>query len=1126
VHLLVKERRSLDEAEQAQDLGQTPADLVLLSFFDADLGAAAQSWSDWDRQTGAGRAPSLRLASLGRLRHPMSVDLYAEAVVGRSKAVVARVYGGLDYWAYGAEQLSAVCRAQGVPLALVAGDGCGRLDARLAALSTAPAAALDAFDGYLREGGLENLGHALRLAASLAGLSAPPTAAPQPMPDAGVFQAAPDDGRPLATLVFYRSHLASGDVAPVRALAEALEARGLRTQALYVASLKSPTAAAFISERLAQAKPAVVVNLTGFSARGAQGSPLDAADAPVLQVALAGAPEAGWRSSTRGLSPSDLAMHIALPELDGRLFTTAIAFKTETDPLDGVEYARVMLKPDPDQIALAADRVAGWARLATTPRSERRLALVLSNYPGAQGSPGQVGQAIGLDTFASLDAICADLRQAGYVLPESEPSRRLRDLAPTPILSLGEYGELFAALPTPLRERILAAWGPPEADPAVSGGAFHLATWRSGAVTLLLQPDRGAVAERKATYHDPDLPPRHAYVAAYLWLAVRQDVHAIVHLGAHGTLEWLPGKALAPAPDCAPAALMRGLPVIYPYIVNNPGEAAAAKRRLGAVTIGHLTPPLRAAGVQGEAAEIERLIDDYAAADGLDSRRTSMLRREILQRAEATGLLAESGVEQVEDESDALARLDAYLCDVKDLQIRDGLHVFGRAPPSAARDALQATVCAAAPTADPAAVGQALDACAAAEHAALIAALDGRFVGPGPAGAPSRGRPDVLPTGRNLYAIDPRAVPTRAAMTLARTSAGALLQRHLEDQGEWPRRLVLDLWGGPTLRTGGEDLALALILLGVEPVWDQASNRVIGVEVLPMAVLDRPRVDVTLRMSGLFRDAFESQIALFDLAVRSVAALDEPDEDNPLAKAARGLEGEALRGATARIYGPAPSAYGSGVEDGVARSYELARAALGEAYLAAGGYAYGQGLDGRQDAAGFAARVGGADALVHAQDHAEVDLLDGLDFVASQGGFAAAAHGLGAAPALHHLDTSKPEAPKVRAVAEEVARVVRGRAANPVWIAGMMRHGYRGAAEIARTVEALHGFAATLPQRFDPQFDLLFAATLADPEVDAFLAHANPDARRAMAARLTAVRAQDLWRSRRNDVAAVLEAVR
>jgi cobaltochelatase CobN len=1124
MHLLVKERRGLDETEGAEDLGQSPGDLVLLSFFDADLGAAAEAWRRWDVEL-AGHAPRLRLASLARLKHPMSADLYLEQVAAHAKAVVARVHGGLDYWAYGAEELSALCRAKRIPLALVAGEGDGRLDERLAALSTAPEAALVALDGYLREGGVANLGGALRLAASLAGLCPPPADAPEPTPEAGLFRAAPDDGRPLASLVFYRSHFLSGDVAPVEALAEALAARGLRTEALYVSSLKAPMPARFVAERLAQTRPSVVVNLTGFSARGPEGSPLDAAGAPVLQVALAGSPEEGWRASSRGLSPADLAMQVALPELDGRLFTTAIAFKASSETQAELEYERVAFRPEPAQVALAADRAAGWARLATTPRAERRLAVVLSDYPGAQAQAGQVGHAIGLDTFASLDAICAQLRDAGYCLEDAALSARLRDLAAEPILSLADYAALFAELPVALRAAVTGAWGVPEADPLVRDGAFHLPVIRTGALTVLVQPDRGAVAQRKAAYHDADLPPRHAYVAAYLWLRRRLDVHAMVHLGAHGTLEWLPGKALAPSPDCAPAALIGGLPVVYPYIVNNPGEAAAAKRRLGAVTLGHLTPPLRSAGLHGAVAEVERLIDDYAAADGMDRRRTALLRREILERAGAAGLLAESGADPAADEDDALARLDAYLCDVKDLQIRDGLHVFGRPPSAEARVTLLDAIRAAAPDADPAAIGAALDASPAAERAALLAALDGGFVPPGSAGAPSRGRPDVLPTGRNLYAIDPRATPTRAAMTLARKAAEALLQRHLEQHGDWPRRLVLDLWGGPTLRTGGEDLALALILLGVEPVWDQGSNRVNGVEIVPLATLGRPRVDVTLRISGLFRDAFETQVALFDLAVRSVAARDEPTEDNPLAAAVAGLAGEALRAATARIYGPAPAAYGAGVEDMLTRTLDVDRAAVGQAYLAAGAHAYGQGLDGRRDLTGFTARVEGADGLVHAQDHAEIDLLDGIDFAAAEGGFAAAADSLGASPALHHLDTSRPEAPRVRSLSEEVARVVRGRAANPAWIAGMMRHGYRGAAEIARTVEALYGFAATTGERFDRQFDLLFAATLADPAVDAFLAEANPAARSAMAARLRSAQAQDLWRTRRNDVADLLEAI-
>ena len=548
-----------------------------------------------------------------------------------------------------------------------------------------------------------------------------------------------------------------------------------------------------------------------------------------------------------------------------------------------------------------------------------------------------------------------------------------------------------------------------------------------------------------------------------------------------------------------PAALLRGLPVIYPFIVNNAGEAAAAKRRLGAATIGHLTPPLRAAGHHGAGADLERLIDEYAAADGLDRRRAAILRREILERADSAGLLTESGVAPDTAEEEALARLDAYLCDVKDLQIRDGLHVFGRAPSAERRALLLAAM--------PAESAAALDASAGSEQSALLAALDGKMVAPGPAGAPSRGRADVLPTGRNLFAIDPRAVPTRSALVLAERAAADLLRRHLQDHGDWPRALVIDLWGSATMRTGGEDFALALVLMGARPLWDESSARVSGIEILPLALLDRPRVDVTLRVSGLFRDAFEAQIALFDAAVRAVAARDEAEDFNRLAAAARGLEGTELRRATSRVFGAAPGAYGTGVEfSGDA----------GGAYLAASAHAYGRDLDGAADAEGFAARVATADAFVHQQDHAETDLLEGSEYAAHEGGFAAAATRLGATPALYHLDTSRAEAPRTRTVAEEVARVVRGRAANPAWIAGMMRHGFRGAAEIARALEGLHGFAATLPQRLDLQFDLMFDATLGDADVDAFLRSANPAAREAMRARFADALRRDLWRPRRN----------
>ena len=1033
--------------------------------------------------------PTLRLASLAQLRHPMSVDLYVEKTIAGSRCVVLRLLGGLEYWRYGAEEIFSVCRANGIPLAVVPGDV--RDDPRLAALSTVAPSAWCRLDAMLREGGPDNIAAALSLAAHLADGRPDEGRDAHATPACGEHVLGLPTGGNLAVIVFYRAHLLALDVAPVTALAAALAARGLGVRAVFVTSLKDPAAAAFVGERMAAWRPSVVLNLTAFAA------PLDGAGAPVLQAILAVAAREAWHASRRGLSQTDLAMQVVLPELDGRLLTTAISFKAETPSIAGLHFSRVVNQPDYEGIAITADRAAGWARLGSTRAAERRVALVLSDYPGGGG---QVAHAVGLDTLASLDAMVLALSDAGYAVGQGSVDVIGATGAAT--LSLAAYRALFSALPVPFQAAVVAAWGEPNGDFA------HRAVER-GNLVVAIQPDRGHALDRKAGYHDADLPPRHEYVAFYLWLRLVRDVHAMVHVGTHGTLEWLPGKAAALSAVCAPVALLRGVPVIYPFIVNNPGEAAAAKRRLGAVTIGHMTPPLKAAGTHGAARALERLIDEYASADGLDRRRTTLLRRDILARADEVGLLAESGARGL-PEDDALARLDTYLCDVKELQIRDGLHVFGTTPPG--REAMLDTLRGSAPGFSEAD----FDASPAAEMAALLAALDGRFVEAGPAGAPSRGRADVLPTGRNLFTVDPRAMPTRSAVALAERAAAALLLRHTQEHGDWPRALVIDVWGSAAIRTGGEDVALALVLIGARPLWDDGSARVTGVEVLPIAVLDQPRVDVTLRVSGLFRDAFPGQVALFDAAVRAVATRDEAADWNPLAAACRGLSGEALRAATIRVFGAAPGQYGAGVTPLVERGAWENSDGLGAAYLAAGAFGYGADVDGAADAAGFAAAVGRADAFVHAQDHAEIDLLDGPDVAAHVGGFAAAAARLGSAPALYHLDTAA--APRVRTTAEELARVTRGRAANPAWIAGMMRHGYRGAAEVARAVDGLFAFAATLPTRLDAQFELLFDATLGDDEVDAFLRSNNPDARAAMAARFADARARGLWRTGRNDV--------
>jgi cobaltochelatase CobN len=1073
MHLLVRDTRTLDETSEAVDLGHAPADLLFLSFSDSDLAAAAAAWRSLPEPR-----PSLRLANLAQLRHPMSVDLYVEQVVRHARVVVVRLLGGVEYWRYGAEEVAAICRQRGIPLALIPGDV--RDDPRLAEMSTVAPEALARLDAYFAHGGGVNLQAALRLAAHLAGLGPDPAAPPDALDGYGEhrLRGCGTPGGPVAVILFYRSQLLAGDIAPIEALAAALAARGLCARALFVASPKDPAAAAYVADRLRAWRAAVVLNATFFSA------PLETA-VPVLQLLQPGAAREAWAESARGLSQADLAMQVVLPELDGRLLTAAISFKAPQPPVAGLDFAGMAHVPDADGIALAADRAAGWARLAATPRSARRIAIVLSDYPG---DAGQTGHAVGLDSFASLHAMLADLHAAGYDCGDMAAldTRTLCE-APADVVAYR-----FAALPAVAQDRMRAAWGEPPATVAIR-------MLRAGNVILAVQPDRGSRGDRKSGYHDPDLPPCHDFAGFYLWL--RGEVEAIVHMGAHGTLEWLPGKAVALSASCFPTALLGGLPVIYPFIVNNPGEAAAAKRRLGAVTIGHLTPPLRAAGTHGPAAVLERLIDDYAAADGMDRRRTAALKREIIDTAAGGGLLAESGVAPGTPEDEALARLDAYLCDVKELQIRDGLHVFGRPPSPTRRALLLDALQAANPAVGEAVLAARLDASPAAETAALLAALDGRFVPPGPAGAPTRGRADVLPTGRNLCTIDPRGVPTRAAMTLAERSAAELLRRHLQDHGDWPRSLVIDLWGSATMRTGGEDFALALVLLGARPLWDDGSNRVAGIEILPLALLDRPRIDVTLRISGLFRDAFEAQIALFDSAVQAVAARDEAADWNPLAAhgGARPL----------RVFGPAAGCYGAGDD--------------AAAYLDASGHAYGIGLQGRQAATAFADRVATAHAFVHQQDHGETDLLDSVDYALHEGGFAAAAAALGGSPALYHTDTSRPDAPKVRSLAEEIARIVRGRAANPAWIAGMMPHGFRGAAEIARAADALYAFAVRLPTRLDAQFELLFDATLGREPVDRFLRDANPRAHAAMQARFRDAIARELWRPRRNATAALLD---
>lgn len=1222
MHLKLDTGGGIDDGDVARDLGQPTADIVVLSAADSELAAFGAAAA----RLGAG-CPSLTLTNLLALGHPASVDAYVERTLRAAKIVVLRMLGGESYWPHGVESLRTDALRRGALFACIPGEL--TWNAALAARGTADLAATEQLWRYCSEGGPENLELALRFAAHLIGRGeAPPP--PRPMPAAGLWPAEPAPGdRPRAAMIFYRALAAAGDTAPLAELADALRARGLDPVGLYVTSLKDERSGAFLRAALAAHPPDIIINATAFATATAADDDgvLAAFDCPVLQVALAGSSRAGWEASSRGLSPRDLAMHVVLPEVDGRIFAHAIAFKERAEGADGA-FTPTTLRAVPDRIAATAELAARWVTLRRTAPADRRVALVLANYPNRDG---RLANGVGLDTPESLIVVLQVLRQAGYDagaapddhaammhLLQAGPTNDLTDLAMRSggvRWPLADYARAFAALPAAIRQAVTARWGDPARDPHLAGDAFHLGLHRFGHVVIGIQPARGYNIDPKSTYHDPDLVPPHHYLAFYLWLRTVFGAHAVVHLGKHGNLEWLPGKSAGLSADCTPDAVLGPLPHLYPFIVNDPGEGIQAKRRTAAVIVDHLTPPMTRAELHDDLARMESLVDEYALAADLDPRRAGAIADDILSLARAQRLDADVGVDRDTPTVDALRAIDAHLCDLKEMQIRDGLHVFGRSPQSRQNDDLLVAI-ARLPRSeirpedaslhralardlglgdfDPLTRDLAADydgprpdmlarqsgaawrttgdtveriellasalvrgdiqpapewrdaaavlgwiaarlrptiaGCGAAEIAALLRGLDGRFVPPGPSGAPTRGRPDVLPTGRNFFAVDVRAVPSPSAWRIGRLAAERLVEHYWQQSGEWPRTIALSAWGTANMRTGGDDVAQALALIGARPVWDEASGRVTGFAIVPLAELKRPRVDVTFRVSGLFRDAFPTQVDLLDSAVRAIAVLDEPDDANPIAAHVRararvlvteGMPAEAAqRQASYRVFGAKPGAYGAGLQALIDEGGWNGRGDIADVYLSWGAFAYGSGSEGAAVRDDFAAQLGRVDLVAQAQDNREHDILDSDDYYQFMGGLAATVQTLrGAAPRIAHVDTSRPEAPLPRPLSQEISRVVRGRAANPKWIDGVMRHGYKGAFEIAATVDYLFGFAASTDAVSGHHFDQLFAAYLEDARVRSFMAQANPAALRETALRFAEALRRGLWTPRSNSAA-------
>ena len=1214
-------------------VAQTPGDIVILSAADTTLSLLADAAAN----LGEG-FPTVRLANLMWLRQPASMDLYVDDVLCHARVVVIDHLGSPSDWAYVVEQAQSLAARHGQWLALFSGDNVE--DPQLLLRSTAAPTDCHQLWRCLREGGRDNalafyalIGHA---AFGIGPRPPPPAALPPVMPYVPVSAAPWQPGAPVALLVFYRAHLQAGNTAVFDAVLQALADQGLNAAALAIDSLKNPASLASLQALAAELQVDVVLNATSFAVASLDGEgdePQDllAGNAPVLQLITAGCSEEQWQADPHGLAPRDLAMQVVLPEVDGRIGTRAISFKGLAWRCERTQVDVVRYQPAPDRIDFVAELARRWCALRSKPAASKRIALILANYPN---DDARLANGVGLDTPASTVGILQALRAAGYAtgeLPDTGDALIAQlvegvtnnldangDRPAGQSLALADYLADFNALPQASRDAVNALWGRPEQDPMVRSGRFMVPGQRFGNVFVGIQPARGRDLDLVATYHDADLVPTHGYLAFYFWLRRAFTVDAVVHVGKHGNLEWLPGKSVALGAACWPDAILGPLPHLYPFIVNDPGEGSQAKRRTQAVIIDHLMPALTRAETYGPLQELERQMDEFYEALSLDPRRARRLRESILEQVLQHQLHQELGFAPPTDDTEReqlLARLDAYLCEIKESQIRDGLHILGRSPEGRQRtDTLVALArfpggtgagqgsliaalaqdlglagfdpltpdwaapwhgprpallqaLAAEPwrhaghtrerlellaaqlvnahahaTASPPdtqawphaapvlarmrqTLAPRLDACGTQEMAHLLDGLAGRFVPAGPSGAPSRGRPDVLPTGRNFYSVDTRAVPTPTAYAMGALAADRVVERHLQDHGNFPESVGLSVWGTSTMRTGGEDIAQAFALLGVRPKWAPGSHRVVDIEVLPMAIRNRPRIDVTLRVSGFFRDAFPGVIDLFDTAVRAVAAIapeDEPDEVNPIrarvgrealqAKAAGADEAEAMRQATWRVFGPRPGGYGAGLQELIASGRWNGPGDLAQAYLRAGAFAYGQGDHGRAARASFEQRLAGVQAVLHNQDNREHDILDSDDYYQFQGGMAAAVQQLAGKPAaLYHGDLSTPGSPRIRTLGEELARVVRSRAVNPKWIDGVKRHGYKGAFEIAATVDYLFAFDATTGVAADHQYALVADAYLHDDSTREFLQQHNPLALRSIGERLLEAMQRGLW---------------
>ena len=952
---------------------------------------------------------------------------------------------------------------------------------------------------------------------------------------------------------------------------------------------------------------------------------LNRLEVPVIKVILAHNTLEEWQDSPQGLTPMDVNMNVVMPEFDGVLITVPVAAKrfSETDPLTGAKIVRY--EPIAERISKVVRLSLNWARLRHKPNNEKKVAVIFHNYPPRNDT---IGTAFGLDSPASVWNLLRDMREAGYELdymPESgqtliediiervtndrrwaspeEMAKRAIDKIPHE-----QYLEWFEELPSEVQGKMTEAWGKPPGKLFNHQNKLLVPGLINGNIFIGIQPPRGFLDDPAAIYHSPDHPIPHHYYAYYRWIRDVFKADAVMHIGKHGSLEWLPGKSTGLSESCFPDIAISDLPNIYPYIINNPGEGAQAKRRSYCCIIDHLAPVMHNADSYGEMAELHVLSHDYSHAVTEDPGKIPVVQKLIWEKVCQTKLDQDLQIDEATafaDFDDFLAKLHGYSHEIADTQIRDGLHTLGEAPvdsrlveflvtltrlsngdvPSLRQtlaemkgydyDDLVANRGKLHPSGksnghiiedmhelslqlveklhDHEFQAESIDAITrevlGESNAALtrvltyiassiapnlaattdeltntLLAANGGFIPPGPSGALTRGMADILPTGRNFYSIDPQAIPSPAAWKIGMALGDALLERYLKDEGKYPESIGIILWGTSTMRTKGDDIAEIFYLMGIKPIWEESSGRVKGIEVIPIEELGRPRIDVTVRISGLFRDAFPNLVHLLDDAVEMAANLKEPLEMNYLAmhvqqemeeKIASGMNAEQAKEESGyRIFGCKPGTYGAGVNNAIDAKNWKDEKDLAEIYVVWGGYAYGKKNYGVTVPEQFKQRLSRLDLTVKNQDTREYDMLDSDDFYSYHGGMIAAVKAFkGEMPQSYAGDSSDPDRVKIRSTAEETKHVFRARILNPKWIESMKRHGYKGAGDLSRTVDVAFGWDATAEVMEDWMYEELAKKYALDKDMQEWLKEVNPYALQNIAERLLEAIERDMWQA-------------